>query len=247
MSTTEWNAASYHQINSLQQWLGEESLAQLKLRGDEQVLDIGCGDGRLSAEVAARCAFVLGVDPSRQMVDYARKTYPLPNLSFEYGDARELSYDGRFDLIISFNALHWVPRADFPRTMNDLRRALKPGGRAHLRFVGKGPRQALEAVISEVAADHAAPFTHFTLDEFYALAGECGFGIESMGLLDRHWDFPEGGFAEWARTTFVAWTSRLSPEDSERFIADALERYARMLGRPNRFAFYQLLSDLVLL
>ncbi len=248
MITTEWNAAAYHQINSLQQWQADESLSQLKLLGEEDVLDVGCGDGRVTAEVASRLTSgtALGIDPSHKMVDYARQTYQRPNLSFEYGDARELSYLHRFDRVFSFNALHWLLRTDFPRAMDGLKRSLKPGGRALLRFVGKGPRTALEVVAAEVAEDHASPFTHLTLDEFYSMAGLHGFAVESLSLLDRHWDFEPNGFVEWARTTFVPWTGGMDQPSQDRFIHTVLDRYQQIVGRPDRFAFYQMVSELVL-
>lgn len=242
--TTEWNAAAYHQINSLQQWMAEESLSTLKVRGDETALDVGCGDGRVTEELSRRLpgGSILGVDPSTKMIEYAQKTYP--DVKFAVADARNLGLTG-FDLVVSFNALHWVPRPDFPRAMDSLRQALKPGGRALLRFVGKGPRPALEVVVQETAADHAGPFTHFTLDEFYQLAKQHGFSVDSMSLLDRHWDFPPGGFARWARTTFVPWTEKMS--DPEPFIARVLQSYEPLAGRPERFAFYQMVSELVAL
>lgn len=245
--STEWNAASYHQINSLQQWLGEESLSRLELGPAEHVLDVGCGDGRLTAELAARVprGAVLGVDPSHKMVDYATETYSAANLSFRLGDARDLGLEGGFDRLVSFNALHWVPRGDFPRALDSLRKALKPGGRAHLRLVGKGPRTALEVVAQEAAPNQPAPFTHFTLDEFYPLVGQHGFAIESMELLDRHWDFPEGGFAAWAETTFVPWTGGMSESQAQAFIQQVLERYGAVVGRPERFCFYQMVSELI--
>lgn len=245
--TTEWNAAGYHHINALQKWLADESLARLTLQSADRVLDVGCGDGRVTAELARRVprGSVLGVDPSHQMVDYARQTYPEPNLRFEVGDARELRLDSRFNRLVSFNALHWVPRADFPATMTSLRQALEPSGSAHLRFVGLGSRQSLESVASEVASDHAAPFTHFTPDEFRQLAGQHGFRVDQLELLDRHWDFPtREEFASWARVTFVEWTRELPEADREVFIHEVLERYEKVTGVPNRFAFYQMVSQL---
>lgn len=245
--TTEWNAAGYHHINALQKWLADESLTRLTLQSADRVLDVGCGDGRVTAELARRVpqGSVLGVDPSHQMVDYARQTYPEPNLRFEVGDARELQLDSRFNRLVSFNALHWVPRADFPATMDSLRRALEPSGSAHLRFVGLGLRQSLESVASEVAPDHTAPFTHFTPNEFRQLAVGHGWQVDQLELLDRHWDFPtREDFLAWARVTFVAWTRAMSEAERDDFIARVLERYQAVTGVPNRFAFYQLVSQL---
>ena len=69
---TEWDAATYREVSALQEWLADKSLAGLTLAGDERVLDVGCGDGRVSAAIAARVprGAVLAVDASRQMVDF---------------------------------------------------------------------------------------------------------------------------------------------------------------------------------
>ena len=83
------------------------------LRGDERVLDLGCGDGTISAAIAARLPHgsVLGVDASHDMVAFAgarRFRRLLANLAFRVADAAHLSFAGEFDLVVSFNCLHWV-------------------------------------------------------------------------------------------------------------------------------------------
>ena len=68
----EWNAGEYNQHSSLQAALVEAQLGRLTLEGAERVLDIGCGDGKITAEIAARVSrgSVLGVDPSRDMIAF---------------------------------------------------------------------------------------------------------------------------------------------------------------------------------
>ena len=87
---TEWQGAEYESIARLQQWLADDSLASLVLGGTERVLDVGCGNGKVTAEIAARLpdGSVLGVDPSHDMVTFARRTHTAANLTFEVADAR---------------------------------------------------------------------------------------------------------------------------------------------------------------
>src|SRR5262245_62922137 len=112
-SMTEWNASEYHRRSALQKWLADKSLAGLDLAGSERVLDVGCGDGKITAEIAERLpgGSVVGVDPSTRMIDFARERFLADhaNLGFEVGDAARLAYRDAFDLVVSFNALHWVP------------------------------------------------------------------------------------------------------------------------------------------
>jgi trans-aconitate methyltransferase len=90
-----WNAADYAANSAVQQTWARELIAQLNLRGDEHVLDVGCGDGKVSAEIAQAVprGSVVGVDASPQMIEFARKTFPrgkIPNLEFHVMDAREI-------------------------------------------------------------------------------------------------------------------------------------------------------------
>jgi len=121
---TEWLASAYNQQSSLQQAMAEEQLRLLTLAGSERILDVGCGDGKISAAIADRvpAGSVLGVDPSHDMIAFASSRFATvpagrggsahPNLRFEVADARRLPYQAEFDLVVSFNALHWVPEQD---------------------------------------------------------------------------------------------------------------------------------------
>ena len=149
---TEWNASEYALISGLQKAMAEEVLALLDVEGSERILDVGCGDGKISAEVATRVpqGEVLGVDASQEMINFASTHFGpglRPNLRFEVADARRLPFHEEFDLIVSFNALHWVPEQD--AALRCIRSAMKSDGRAWLRLVPAGERKSLENVIEE--------------------------------------------------------------------------------------------------
>ena len=149
---TEWNASEYARISGLQQGMASEVLALLELQGSERVLDVGCGNGKVTAEIASRVpnGTVLGVDSSADMIASARHQFGpevRPNLRFEVADARQLAFRHEFDLVVSFNALHWVPDQD--RALRSIRSALTSTGRAQLRLVPAGQRKSLENVIEE--------------------------------------------------------------------------------------------------
>src|ERR1700761_2962910 len=147
---TEWNAAGYSRISALQAAMAEEALALLSLKGAERVLDIGCGNGKTTAEIAARVprGTVVGVDASAEMIAFAAAhTARHANLQFAVADARQLPYQHEFDLVVSFNALHWIPDQD--RALRSIRATLKDTGLAQLRLVPKGQRKSLEDVLEE--------------------------------------------------------------------------------------------------
>ena len=91
----QWNAADYAANSAVQQSWARELIAKLNLRGDEHILDVGCGDGKISAELARVVprGSVTGVDASPQMIAFAKKAFPvskIPNLKFQILDARKL-------------------------------------------------------------------------------------------------------------------------------------------------------------
>src|SRR5277367_387087 len=113
---TEWKATEYARISELQHAMAEEVLALLDLRDNERVLDIGCGNGKNTSEIASRVpkGSVVGVDFSSNMVAFASSQYAAshPNLAFQVADARHLPFASEFDLVVSFNALHWIPEQE---------------------------------------------------------------------------------------------------------------------------------------
>src|SRR5262249_60174888 len=114
---TEWNATEYSQRSGLQKAMAAEVLALLDLEGSERVLDIGCGDGKITAEIAARVpqGEVVGVDASRDMIAFASSHFGptvRPNLRFEVADAPVLPFQNEFNRIVSFHALPWIPGQD---------------------------------------------------------------------------------------------------------------------------------------
>src|SRR5438552_18243711 len=110
---TEWDAAEYSRRSSLQEAMAQEVLALLDLKGSERILDVGCGDGKITAQIASRASkgSVVGVDPSRDMISFARSHFgpaTLPNLRLEVAGARHLSFPDEFDPELCCNALHWT-------------------------------------------------------------------------------------------------------------------------------------------
>lgn len=254
---TEWNASDYHRESSLQQAMAQEQLGRLTLEGGERILDVGCGDGTVTAEIAARAprGSVLGVDPSRDMISFATTRFGPPahaNLRFEVADAARLPYRDEFDLVVSFNALHWV--LDQDGALASIRAALKPDGRALLRFVPNGPRESLEDVIEAVRkrerwAEHFAgfrkPYVHFSPEEYRGLAEQAELLVTRLQVDDKAWDFKSReGFVAFARATFVNWTERLPQQNWDAFIIEVLDAYQAVAAdhpsEANTFKFYQM-------
>jgi len=129
--TREWNATDYHRLSGPQVSWGKKVLARIRLRGDEMLLDAGCGTGRLTAELLQSLprGRVVGVDLSENMLAGARG-YLARDFEGKFrlvvADLQDLPFERVFDGIFSTAAFHWVP--DHDRLFRSLFRALRPGG-----------------------------------------------------------------------------------------------------------------------
>ncbi len=112
-----WKAEDYYQNSSSQKNAASDLIQYVEIRGDSDILDVGCGDGKITAEIAAKIpqGSIVGVDISPAMIDFAKSNFPqenFPNLRFHLKDAQELDFDMQFDLLFSFTALQWVQEQD---------------------------------------------------------------------------------------------------------------------------------------
>jgi trans-aconitate methyltransferase len=127
----EWNAETYHRVSNPQFEWGIVVLKRLPLRGDELVLDVGCGTGRLTEKLIERLprGRVLAIDFSSNMLqaarDYLRPAFGA-HVQLALADAAALPINERADAIFSTATFHWV--LDHPALFRSLHRALKPGG-----------------------------------------------------------------------------------------------------------------------
>ncbi len=259
---TEWNAPEYARLSALQATMAEESLSLLILTGTESILDVGCGNGKVTSEVAAHVpqGKVVGVDASTEMVSFAtahRDPARLLNLEFAVADARHLPFKQEFDLVLSFNALHWIPEQAL--ALESIRMALKAKGHAQLRLVPKGERTSLEDIIEETRLsarwieyfkDFHDPYLHLTAEKYAALAEDCGFQVLKTQVGDRVWDFQSrSAFRAFGSVTFIEWSQHIPEAKRIDFVEDVLDRYqlvtADSAGRNNLFRFYQM--DITLL
>jgi trans-aconitate 2-methyltransferase len=126
-----WNAQEYHLNSTVQKHAALNLLNHLTLSGNEIILDVGCGDGKLSASLSRRVpkGSVLGIDISPSMIAFAKQTFPsesFVNLHFEIQDAQSIDFNEEFDLIFSSFALHWVLKQD--SFLKSAYKSLKPMG-----------------------------------------------------------------------------------------------------------------------
>lgn len=132
----DWDGEKYHKI-SAQQFEGAlRILNRFEFDGDERVLDVGCGSGKVTYDMKINFfpnGSVVGTDKCPSMLDKANEEYPsIPELTFQQIDATKLNFDQEFDLAVSFNCFHWVK--DINAMFTGIAQSLKPGGRVIALF-----------------------------------------------------------------------------------------------------------------
>jgi trans-aconitate 2-methyltransferase len=234
----KWNAEDYAKNSSAQLQWARELILKLPLQGHESVLDIGCGDGKVSAQLAlsVKNGNVVGIDQSEDMIGRATEMFPsdkYPNLSFLRMDATDIQLPWRFDIAFSNATLHWVK--DHLTVLRGVRSCLKAGGRILLQMGGRGNAAdvflAIETVIrSPQWAQHFRAFTppyYFygpeKYEEWLPVSGFRAVRVELIQKDMRHQGVD--GLLGWLRTTWFPYTDRLPVELRNAFLAEVVSTY----------------------
>lgn len=233
-----WNPRDYAANSAAQLAWARELIAKLRLRGDEHLLDVGCGDGKITAELAREVprGSATGVDASARMIRFAQKAFLAtenPNLAFRVMDARRLRLAQKFDVLFSNAALHWVE--DHQAFLRGAAACLRPGGRLVVSCGGKGNAHdvflALRPVIRlkrwrEFFRRMPRAYFFYAPEAYNKWLPRFGFRVLSVRLTPKvaaH----EGrdGFTAWFRTTWMPYTQRVPEALREDFINSVAERH----------------------
>ena len=237
-ASAKWNAAEYAAHSAVQQSWARELIARLNLRGDEHILDVGCGDGKVTAEIAGAVprGSATGIDASSEMIGFAKKTFParkFPNMGFHVMDARKIRFGRRFDLIFSNAALHWVD--DHQAILRGMALVLKPGGRLIVSCGGKGNAQDVFIALrpelrrkrwGKYFRQMPKPYFFYSPAEYEKWLPKFGFKIQSLQLVPKDATYAgTDGFTAWLRTTWLPYIQRVPENLREQFITAVTKRY----------------------
>jgi len=235
-----WDPKVYEKSSSAQQKWAEELLSRISIRGDERILDIGCGDGKITAGVAELVprGAVLGLDNSREMISFARDRFPpdsWPRLKFQYGDASKLEYENEFDLIVSFACLHWLQ--DHGPVLEGIRRSLKNDGRILIQFGGRGNAAGILDVAGELISEpkwsryfegFKFPYGFFGPEEYRTWLDRAGLRALRVELVPKDMiQIGREGLVSWFRATWLPYIERVPELLQEDFINEVVDRYIR--------------------
>jgi len=229
MSQDAWNSALYEKSHAFVWQYGESLLELLAPQAGEQILDLGCGTGQLTAKIAESGAFVQGIDSSLAMISTAKSNYP--HISFATADARDFQVEVPLDAVFSNAVLHWIKEPE--AAINCVAKALKPGGRFVAEFGGKGNvgaiARALLSVLSEIGFSEPEalnPWYFPSIGEYALLLENHGFEVSYAVLFDRPTSLEGGsaGMVNWIEMFAGGFLSGLSQEVQSHVISKVEER-----------------------
>jgi trans-aconitate methyltransferase len=212
------------------------NLDKLKLQPGERVLDVGCGDGKITADVARRVpeGSVTGIDRSETMIGLAYRSVHRSNVEFRVLDAQALDYTDEFDAVFSNSAIHWMP--DQFAVVQGIARALKPAGRIFLSMGGRGtaalPRRVLEDLKREsrwaqALAGAMSPHHFKGPEDYVRWTAQAGLRADRIDLVEKPMRLANAGALEgWLRTTWMTYTERIPEIDRAEFVQEWARRVA---------------------
>lgn len=239
----QWNSQLYQTHHSWVWQYGRDLLELLAPKAGECILDLGCGTGQLTADIANRGAEPVGIDESADMIAAARSNFP--NLHFEVADAARVHFDEQFDAVFSNATLHWV--RDQQGAIAAIARSLKPGGRfvfemggrGNLRHILAAARQALPSVGADSSLA-VLPWFFPSIGEYAELLESHGIAVQFAVLFDRPTPLEGGdrGLANWIEMFGRFALEQVPPDRREEFF-ELMESHAR----PHLYRYGQWIAD----
>ncbi len=229
----QWDPAAYARNARFVSDLGTPVLDLLAPGRGERILDLGCGDGALTAGIAAAGALVTGVDASPEFIATARTR----GLDARVMDGHALTFENAFDAVFSNAALHWMPGPD--AVLAGVYRALVPGGRFVGEMGGHGNVAAivvaLNAVLARGGIDGAArsPWYFPTAEEYAEKLMAAGFTVDTIALHPRTTPLPTD-MAGWLETFAGSFFAALAPDEHAAARDEVARAAAPRAVRPRR-------------
>jgi trans-aconitate methyltransferase len=221
----EWSSDRYAENARFVSDLGQAVFELLNPQPGERILDLGCGDGALTAKIVASGAEVVGVDKSTDMVSAAKRR----GLDARVMDAYNVSFNSEFDAVFSNAAMHWM-KHDPDAVIQGVRRALKPGGRFAAEMGGHGCVAAITVALCGTLERYGVanpasliPWYFPTPDDYRERLERAGFEVESIALIPRPTLLPTG-MRGWLETFAIPFAKSVSEENRPAFLDEVAER-----------------------
>ncbi len=233
-----WKGDEYAKNSESQKASAEDFMQQVKFKGTEIILDVGCGDGKITAAMARAVPHgsVIGVDISTSMIQAAKSAFSEQrNLSFTVEDAAKVNFERKFDLITSFTVMQWV--LEQSQALQCFEKALKPGGRLWIQMpteLPKAMQQALEKTTTserwkEYFTQFSPAWRFYQPEEYRALLVKGRFTPTRLDVTTKHERFPSRAVFHGFLKQWFPYLRPLPAEQKDAFLNDLLDAYLKIL------------------
>ena len=224
----QWNANLYDTKHKFVSSLATETVELLSPKVGERILDIGCGTGHLTQNIANCGAEVLGVDSAETMILQARQNYP--DLHFAVMDAINLEFTEEFDAVFSNAVLHWIKQPE--KVIAGVWKSLKPGGRFVAEFGGKGNINSIQTALERAICQENSAFEKVSNPNYFPSIGEYSSLLEKQGfeltfatLFDRPTPLDgESGMVNWLKMFRNSVLAAFSEDTQAKILANVEEQ-----------------------
>lgn len=225
-----WKAEVYANNSKGQAVWAQELIDKIGIKGDETILDIGCGDGKITEYLSTLTkGEVVGIDLSAEMIAYAKQAFFEPK--FMQMDAQNMEFLNRFEIVFSNAALHWA--SDHEAVVKGIYKALKNGGKAVLQMGGEGNAKEVFDMFFAILPRYKhyfegfkAPYTFCSAEYYEKLLEKVGFESYTATLIPKdmvHEDVK--AFRGWLESTWFPFIDRIPDTMQEKFIQECIENY----------------------
>ncbi|MBW8683963.1 methyltransferase domain-containing protein [Chitinophaga rhizophila] len=220
-----WNADLYREKHAFVFDYGNSLIEWLQPAAGETILDLGCGTGELTAQIAEKGAKVTGIDSAASMIESAQQHFP--GVDFRVADATAFSLEEKFDAVFSNATLHWVRQQE--KALDRIYNHLKPGGRFVLEMGGKGNVDDITGALEKAMQNRGyqyKPFWYFpSVGEYTSLLEEYGFRVNQVHYFDRDTELadPENGIVQWLQMFGSHFLEQVPEEDRQPILQEAQE------------------------
>lgn len=225
-------AERYNQNSHLQWDLAVKFIKTIPWTEEDNILDVGCGDGKITALIADVCGVsgIIGIDISSSMVDFAQQKYIEPNLSFIELDIEKLNFREQFTKVVSFSALHWV--VDQEKAFAKIYESLVPSGKVYILTYGKSCMNisvlAEKLIYSEKWKDYFPSYKptriYLTKEECYSYLRKVGFVEIDIQQMVEQFIYPNRrAFIDFIQP-LLSFATHLSEELKKQFVEEIVEQ-----------------------